>query len=178
MRRLHGQSVFQRIVDSSDGERVFNYENYSANGQYQLHQIGNSSLLIGFNPPIAFPKFAKLGQSTSMEGRAEMRDGSRRLTGKYHAEIRVLGNEPMRVPAGTFSCVKVQAKVEWSFTYHNDSFSYTDTQTDWLGKGVGPVKWIEKTHLVETNNGRRKVEDGVSKSVLKSYSIGSLTSNT
>jgi len=171
---MHAQSVYQRVVDSSDGGHEVNYENFSSSGQIQLHGIGDDSLSMVFSPPVAFPKLAKVGQRTVMDGKIDMVEDSVRIRGIYHSEIRVLANEKVQVRAGTFNCVKVQFTIDLSLKFQKHAMHMIDTQTDWMAKGVGSVKWTEKSHTETTDNGRHKVEESLSKSSLSSYSIGVL----
>ncbi|HEV8292787.1 MAG TPA: hypothetical protein VGP94_12725, partial [Tepidisphaeraceae bacterium] len=118
-KRMHGQQVYQRVIDSSDGERGFNYENLSGSGQIQFHGMGDNSLSLIFSPPIVFPKLARVGQRTEMDGKLDAIEESVRMRGTYHAEVRVVGTEKVRVAAGTFNCLKVQMTMDFSFKYGN-----------------------------------------------------------
>jgi len=42
MKRMHGQRVFERVIDGSDGRHDRNYENFSTSGQYQLHRLADA----------------------------------------------------------------------------------------------------------------------------------------
>jgi len=77
----------------------------------------------------------------------------------------------VRVGAGTFNCLKVQFTVDFSIKSRNFSTHVIDTQTAWMARGVGNVKWIETDHTETTDNGRHTVDGGTSKSSLSSYSI-------
>jgi hypothetical protein len=57
--RMHAQSVFQRMIDSSSGGPSVNYENYSRRGRFSFTALVMLSIV--FSPPIAFPKNTKLG---------------------------------------------------------------------------------------------------------------------
>jgi len=172
MKRMHAQMVWQRVIDSSDGSgQNVNYENFSTSGQIQLHGVGDDSLSLIFSPPIVFPKLARVGQRAVTDGKLDAISDSGRTRGTYHSDIRVLGNEKVRVRAGTFNCLKVQFTVDISLKSQKSSMHAVDTQTAWMAKGVGNVKWIERDHTETTDNGRRKVDNSLSKSSLYSYSI-------
>jgi hypothetical protein len=79
------------------------------------------------------------------------------------------------VPAGTFATVKVRIKLDFSVEYHKNGddlvMKSVGTETEWLAKGVGTIKNVQKTHFDDTTNGRREVSDGTEIDVLRSYSI-------
>jgi hypothetical protein len=174
--RIHGQRAFQVIEDDKDG-RSISFESISRSGALQLHRIKDDDATITFNPPVTSPKFVKLGQRAILEGELDFVMASRpiRMTGEYRVEILIAGKEEVRVPAGTFSTVKIQMKLQVSAEYHKGpidlEISSTGTITSWSAKGVGTVKSSGKSHTEMAGNGRHKVEDSVFKSSLRSYTI-------
>jgi len=174
-KRIHGERAFQRISDWSDGSRDISLENFSAGGQLHLHRVGDDSSQLTFSPAVSFPKLARVGQRVQMTGRLDFTDGSVHLTGTYHTDVQVTGTERITVPAGTFATIKVRMKVVTSVEYHKngDNLVMKDvgTETEWLAKGVGTIKNVQKTHFDDTTNGRREVSDGMEIDVLRSYSI-------
>ena len=171
MKRMHAQMVWQRLIDSSDGSHEVDYENFSTSGQIQLHGVGDDSTSLIFGPAIVFPKWAKVGQRTVMSGKVDSIDDSGRRKGTYRSEVKILGAQRVRVRAGTFNCLKVQFTIDFSVKWQNVSAHVIHTQTAWMAKGVGNVKWIETDHIETTDNGRHTTDDGVAKSSLSSYSI-------
>jgi len=173
-KRIHGERAFQRISDWSDGTRDISLENFSAGGQLHLHRAGDNSTQLTFSPAVAFPKLARVGQRVQTQGRLDITD-SVHLTGTYHTDVQVIGTERITVPAGTFASIKVRMKLDISVEYHKNGdnlvMRVVGTETEWLAKGVGTIKNVQKTHSDETTNGRRKVSDGVEIDVLRSYSI-------
>jgi len=75
--------------------------------------------------------------------------------------------------AGTFSTVKIQSSISIVLTYnkagHKISLSMSGTDSLWLAKGIGKVREILTSHTETNINGRRKVEDGICKDALRSY---------
>ena len=174
-KRIHGERAFQRISDWSDGSRGITFENFSAAGQLHLHRAGDDSSHLTFSPAVSFPKLARVGQRVQTSGRLDFTDGSVHFTGTYHADAQVTGTERITIPAGTFATIKVRMKVTLSLEYHKNGDNIVmkdvDTETEWLAKGVGTVKNVQKTHSDDTTNGRREVSDGMEIDLLRSYSI-------
>jgi hypothetical protein len=174
--RIHGQRTFQSIEEDSDGRSISLYS-ISSSGAVQLHRIRDEDSTITFNSPVTFPKYFRLGQRAIVEGEMEivMYSGQIRMKGEYHVEILSARREQVRVPAGTFSTLKVEMKLEMSAEYHkggvNIEVSSTGVLTDWSAKGVGSVKSSDKSHTELAVNGRHKVDDSTSRSSLRSYTI-------
>jgi len=65
-------------------------------------------------------------------------------TGNAQTIFKVLGNESVNVPAGTFQAVKVQVDINIVFTIQVQGIavpaSFSGTYTYWYAKGVGWVK--------------------------------------
>ena len=174
--RIHGQRTIQSIEEDSSGRSISLYS-ISPSGEIQLQRIKDEDSTITFNSPVTYPKYFRLGQRAIIEGEVEIvfYSGQIRMKGEYHAEILSARREQVRVPAGTFSTLKVEMKLEMSGEYHkggvNIEFSAAGVVTDWSAKGVGSVKSSDKSHLEMAVNDRHKVEDSVSKSSLRSYTI-------
>ena len=174
-KRIHGERAFQRISDRSDGTRNLSLENFGAGRQLHLHRVGEDSTQVTFTPAVSFPKLARVGQRVQMNGRLDITDGSVHMTGTYHADDEVIGTERITVPAGTFATIKVRMKINLSVSYHKNGDNLVmkdvETETEWLARGVGTIKNVQKTHSDDTTNGRREVSDGMEVDVLRSYSI-------
>ena len=99
LKRIHGEMAFVRTERSSDGDSSVTLSNVNSLGQIQFHKMGD----VTFTPPLVFPKLAKPGQSTHMEGRVDTVMGAFHPRGNYSADIRVVKMERLRVPAGMFS---------------------------------------------------------------------------
>jgi len=174
--RIHGQRTFQSIEEDTDGRSVSLYS-VSPSGAIQLHRIKDEDSIIIFKSPVTYPKYFRLGQRAIVEGEIEfvLYSGQIRMKGEYHVEILSARKEQVRVPAGTFSTLKIEMKLEMSAEYHKDGInieiSSSGVVTDWSAKGVGSVKSSGTSHLKLAANGRHKVEDSNFKSSLRSYTI-------
>jgi hypothetical protein len=169
---VHGERAFQRLTTDPDGELI-GLENVSASGRVQWHRVTDDTLIMTFSPAWAFPKYARVGQRSTLEGGVDMKEGGVRLRGQYQVDIQVLKMEKIKVPAGTFSTVKIQMSIDISVEYHRGghdaSLRATGTDTQWLAKGIGKVKEIDTHHLVSSIDGKRKVEDDTVKNALRSF---------
>src|SRR5213076_485115 len=85
----------------------FDLENYSRSGQIQWHQLGD----VSFTPALVLPRLAKAGQDTHEEGAAVVRAAYWPM-GQYTVDFTVLKTEQIRVPAGTFSCIRVRMNLD------------------------------------------------------------------
>jgi len=175
MKRMHGQRVFEQIDDSSDGSRSWSYVNVSASGQLQQHGGKDEDSNMWVTPPMLFPKLAKPGQRSVSDGKTDLILFGYHMTGRFHSEMEVLGQERVTVPAGTFSTIRVRGTMELTAEYHkrgvNISVKLTGSGVDWLAKGVGTVKDNSVSHIKASVNDKHKTVDSKSRSVLKSYSI-------
>jgi len=170
---VNGQRAFQRRVEEENGSWTILLENLSAAGRVQIHRIRDSSTQTTLTPGWAFPKYAKVGQRSAMQGEAEFVLNSIRFRGDYHFDAEVLKMETVKVAAGTCSTVKIRVSDDIAVEYHkngqNRTIRFTGTAVQWYAKGIGRVKEIGTTH-VETNiNGRHREADGSLKDALRSY---------
>ena len=191
----YGVKAFQRLGQSSDGDVNVSLETLSAGGLFGLLKRDQ----VAFQSPILFPQLAAAGERLRTQGQADARVLDWFIVNNdFRANVRVLGNESVKVPAGTFSTVKVRMTATVIVHRHMPKFvdppnQATDvngtikiTETEWLAQGVGAVKTISKRHLnMKVNNNRRVkgelvpinikrvVQDEVITKTLHSYSIPS-----
>ena len=170
-KEIHGQRAFVRLETSSDGDSSQTLANLNSQGALQLHRMAD----ITFTPPLVFPKYAKVGQSTHMEGKADVVIDNLHPRGRYRADIRVLSIESVKVPAGTFSSVRVRIDFDVSLEEHDSkvdlSISAAGGETRWLVKRIGMVESLSSGQTNITMNGRHKLINDQVKSVMTRYSI-------
>jgi hypothetical protein len=169
--RIGGERVIQRVEVNSDGVRRLTLQNFNEAGQIQLYR----STDVLFAPPIVFPRLAKVGQHMETQGELDLTMGSRHGKGRYSAEVLVVKMERIHVPAGTFSSVKIQIKLQMTADFHAPgpevTMTVSATDTKWLAKGVGTIKEVAKVHADATINGGHQVADEVKSTALRSFSI-------
>jgi hypothetical protein len=174
--RIHGVRAFQSIEDDSGGRSV-TLMSRDRSGATVVHRITDSNTKITFNPALGFKKTPRLGQRAIIEGslEAEMFSGRLRMKGDYRMEVKLMRREQVTVPAGTFSTVRIQTKVDFSAEYRKDgnriTLRVTGTSTSWLAKGVGSVKSSGSSHTVVTANEKREVEKSRFSCALRSWTI-------
>ena len=168
---IGGERVTQRVEVDSDGVHHLTLQNFNQAGQIQLYR----STDVMFAPPVVFPKLAKVGQHMETQGEVDLTMGSRHGKGTYSAQVRVVKIERIHVPAGTFSSVKIQIKIQMSADFHAPGPAVTMTasaiDTKWLAKGVGTIKEAAKLHADATIDGDHRVADELKTTALRSFSI-------
>jgi hypothetical protein len=143
----------------------------------QMHRIIDSTSKITFNPALGFRKSPRLGQRLLFEGSLEavMFSGQLRMKGEYRVEVKLMKREQVTVPAGTFSTVRIQTKVDFSAQYRKGdnriTLRVTGTSTSWLAKGVGSIKSSGSSHTVVTANEKREAEKSRFSESLRSWTI-------
>src|SRR5882672_8004401 len=170
----NGERAFQRVTNDANG-RGTSLQNISPTGRVQFHAVRSSEMSMKFHPAIAFPKFARPGEHTTIDGTVDLLSRSVLLKGTYHVDFRILKREQVKVAAGTFSAIKITMTQEVKVAYHKNGhdlvMKLTAIDTEWWAKGVGEVKSMGSSHFETNTDGKRKSEDGVDKSALQSYSI-------
>lgn len=172
---VHGERAFQVVEDAGEGPST-SLQNISASGKIQIHRSYGDDGRMTFNPAFAYPKLAKVGQRSVMDGAVDLVIDGVHLKGHYHVDAQVAKTEQVRVAAGVFSTVKIQTTASMVFRYsapgRKISLRMSSSDSLWLAKGVGKVKEIVRNHSETNINGKRKVDDGVCKDALRSYAPG------
>jgi len=170
MTTVHGHSAFTQVHKWSDGVENADLENYSRTGQIQWHRLGD----VSFTPPLILPRLAKAGQHTHGEG-AAVATAAFRPEGQYTVDFTVLKAEQIRVPAGTFSCVKVRMDLDLNVGRHSAqddiSIHVVASATSWWAKGIGMVKEVATGRAEATINGDHQVKKTAQTTTLSSYHI-------
>jgi hypothetical protein len=121
------------------------------------------------------PRLAKAGQHTQGEG-AVVVASSLRLEGQYTFDFTVLKTERLRVPAGTFSCIRIRMNLDLNVGHHDAqgdiSIDVASTATIWWAKGIGLVKEAATAHVEATINGGHQVKNTATTTTLSSYHMG------
>jgi hypothetical protein len=168
---VNNEMAFRRISRDSNGDTDSSLENLSPQGIFQLHRAGGMT----FVPPIRFPELPLVGERARTQGGLHMRVGERTFVGIFNVLVDILAKERVRVPAGTFSTIKVRMTVNVTVEHRepgvNVKARFKGTDTVWLARGVGGVKAVGKAQSDVTLNGKRELDDHLSSSVLRSYSI-------
>ena len=172
MVRAHGERAFQLMKDNGDGPGIM-LVNVGKSGRVQFHRSHDDSSGLTYNPAFAYPKYAKVGQSSVMDGELDLFSDGGHVKGQYHIDSRVVKIEQVQVAAGTFSTIKIQSSLSIVLRKKvpggTNTIRGTTTSNLWLAKGIGKVKEIIRTHAVSDIGGKHEVEDNVCKDALRSY---------
>jgi hypothetical protein len=74
-------------------------------------------------------------------------------TTTYDTKVTYLGHETVSVPAGTFSCIKISTREDW--TDSDDYYGYTE-EIQWIDPGIGVIKsdtyeWMYDAYYQQTD---------------------------
>jgi hypothetical protein len=106
--------------------------------------IGPADVTVEFDPPILLaPATAPIPSTYESEG-----DAIFHLVGldpelSYQATSRIVGVEPVDVPAGTFDAVRLELEFQIGGEILGQGFDLTGSSTQWLATGVGRVRSID-----------------------------------
>ena len=171
MTRVHGESAFRVLHKYSDRADNYDLDNYSQSGQIQWHRLGD----VSFTPQMILPRLARWRQHAHSEGTAVV-SGAFRPEGQYTVKFTVLKAERIKVPAGTFSCIRVRMDLEMNVSHHDAqgdiSIIVASIATSWWAKGIGVVKEVATSRAEAMINGSNQVKVTLTTTTLSSYHIG------
>jgi hypothetical protein len=175
MTHFDGQRVFQRISTPPGEQKTIEYESYGPDGGVLLHGFKEGSLTFNFDPPVTLPLQTTPGTRSISTGTVIMSEPRISMEGPYRVAFTVLQPARVRVPAGTFSTVKIRMNLSMTATFDQQGvkarMKITGTETQWLAKRVGAVKTVHQLNGLTEINGEQKTTESGSTTVLKDYFI-------
>ena len=120
------------------GPAVATLNSQDMNFTFDIKKVDGVSYPLEMNPGNEWQ------HNLEFEGKMEIAGAPATATGTAHTAYKVLGNESVNLPAGSFAAVKVQVDTNIVFTIQVQGISvpasFSGTYAYWYAKGVGWVK--------------------------------------
>ena len=160
-------SVSRRMLFNGKATMLLSRYSRSSSGEsYVAHVPGGSVVEHGFwsshelmtqtneTPILSLPGRIKVGASFSNSGTLKVRYQGYHFKGFWSSQLTVAKAEAVKVPAGTFSTVRIDRTVTYTYILPDDEVSVRFHESSWFALGVGIVKLVTR-ELGSLDNGDR-----------------------